>query len=157
MGPPRDLGANDDGFTILELMVVVLIIAILLAIAVPSFLGARNTANDRAAQSNLRNAHTNALVYYADRQEYTQDTAVLSALDASLGYTNTLSLTVASVVYVEVPASGTYTALDTIYLGARSKAGQCFWIRTIGTSPEPRFSKNDCSGRPGDLSFAESW
>ena len=48
--------SSDDGFTLIELMVVVLIIAILLAIAVPTYLGARSRANDRAVQSNLRNA-----------------------------------------------------------------------------------------------------
>lgn len=46
----------DSGFTLIELMVVLLIIAILLAIAIPTFLGVTNSANDRAAQSNLTNA-----------------------------------------------------------------------------------------------------
>ena len=50
----RDRG--EDGFTLIELMVVILIIAILIAIAIPTFLGARQKAQDRAAQSNLRNA-----------------------------------------------------------------------------------------------------
>jgi type IV pilus assembly protein PilA len=58
--------SRDNGFTLVELMVVVLIIAILIAIAIPTFLGARVRAQDRAAQSNLRNALTAAKVYYAD-------------------------------------------------------------------------------------------
>src|SRR5262249_6810525 len=46
---------GDEGFTLIELMVVVLIIAILIAIAIPTFLGARQRAQNRAAQSSLRN------------------------------------------------------------------------------------------------------
>ena len=47
---------NERGFTLIELMVVLLIMAVLLAIAIPVFLGVRSNATDRAAQSNLTNA-----------------------------------------------------------------------------------------------------
>jgi prepilin-type N-terminal cleavage/methylation domain-containing protein len=50
--------AAEAGFTLIELMVVLLIIAILLAIAIPTFLGVTNSATDRASQSNLSNALT---------------------------------------------------------------------------------------------------
>jgi type IV pilus assembly protein PilA len=64
----RDGG--DDGFTLIELMVVVLIIAILIAIAIPTFLGAQNRARDRAAQSDLRNALTTAKTIATDHLGY---------------------------------------------------------------------------------------
>ena len=51
---------DDEGFTLIELMVVVLIIAILIAIAIPTFLGARQRAQDRATQADLRNASDDA-------------------------------------------------------------------------------------------------
>jgi prepilin-type N-terminal cleavage/methylation domain-containing protein len=61
----------EAGFTLIELMVVLLIIAILLAIAIPTFLGVTNSAGDRAAQSNLTNALTEAKALYQVNQSYT--------------------------------------------------------------------------------------
>ncbi|HZT66342.1 MAG TPA: prepilin-type N-terminal cleavage/methylation domain-containing protein [Acidimicrobiales bacterium] len=70
---------DDEGFTLIELMVVILIIAILLAIAIPTFLGARSRAQDRAAQSSLRNALTAADTSYANLNSY------LKAIDGTNG------------------------------------------------------------------------
>lgn len=58
--------SREEGFTLVELMVVILIIALLIAIAIPTFLGARTRAQDRAAQSELRNTLTAAKVLYSD-------------------------------------------------------------------------------------------
>ena len=67
---PRARARPDDdaGFTLIELMVVVLIIAILLAIAIPTFLGAQDRARDRAAQSDLRNGLTAAKTIATDHE-----------------------------------------------------------------------------------------
>jgi prepilin-type N-terminal cleavage/methylation domain-containing protein len=51
---------QDEGFTLIELMVVVLVVAVLLAIAIPAFLGSRSRSQDAAAKSNLRNVLTSA-------------------------------------------------------------------------------------------------
>ena len=78
---------EDEGFTLIELMVVVLIIAILLAIAIPTFLGARERAQDRAAQSDIRNALAAEKVHYTDDEEYTNNTTALASIEPSLEYT----------------------------------------------------------------------
>ena len=62
----RRLNKDEQGFTLIELMVVVLIIAILIAIAIPTFLGAQNRARDRGTQSDLRNALTAAKTIATD-------------------------------------------------------------------------------------------
>lgn len=72
---------DDKGFTLIELMVVVLIIAILIAIAIPTFLGLRKRAQDRAAQSNLRNALTAAKAFYTDEDTFTPSTGDFNALE----------------------------------------------------------------------------
>src|SRR6516162_1451351 len=78
----------EEGFTLIELMVVVLIIAILIAIAIPQFLGARQRAQDRAAQSDLRNALTAEKTVYVDNQAYDATTANMVAIESSLNWNN---------------------------------------------------------------------
>ena len=54
----------------------VLIIAILIAIAIPTFLGARKRAQDRAAQSDLRNGLTAEKTFYTDGEAYSNVAAL---------------------------------------------------------------------------------
>jgi type IV pilus assembly protein PilA len=61
---------NRKGFTLIELMIVIAIIGILAAIAIPQFAAYRAKSYNSAAQSDLRNVKTNLEAFFADYQEY---------------------------------------------------------------------------------------
>ena len=62
---------NRKGFTLIELMIVVAIIGILAAIAIPQFASYRQRAQDSAAKSALKNLATAQENYYAEYNTYT--------------------------------------------------------------------------------------
>jgi type IV pilus assembly protein PilA len=118
--------AGDEGFTLIELMVVLLIMAILLAIAIPTFLGVKGGAQDRAAQSNLSNALISAKSIFATTGTYPSNiTATLATQEPELSFlasagtaakgTNQISLGVSpsgnTLIVVNQSASGTCWAL----------------------------------------------
>jgi len=72
---------RDEGFTLIELMVVVMIIAVPIAIAIPSFLGFRKSAQDRSAQSELRNVLLSEKAFWLDNGDYTETAADITAFE----------------------------------------------------------------------------
>ena len=123
------LRSQDEGFTLVELMVVVLVISILIAIAIPTFLGARERAQDRAAQSDLRNGLVAAKVDYVDNEVYA--TGNLGAIEPSLtfGAMPAASTTVIGVLVEHV----TGTDAQIITLTRQSVAGDWFCVSDTAT------------------------
>lgn len=71
---------DEDGFTLIELMVVVAILAILLVMGTPTFLGVKARFQDRAAQSDLRNAVLSARILFTDNATFSSANETASGL-----------------------------------------------------------------------------
>lgn len=153
---------REDGFTLIELMVVVLIIAILVAIAIPTFLGARERAQDKAAQSSARNGLTAAKTIFTDNEDYADATVTeLSAVEPSLTFvasgTASSGQNEVSVNDNDADSNGTS---EQFYAAVQSDSGTCFFIQDDVTGPGTQFasSTNTCSGTQATSeSYSDSW
>ena len=135
----------DSGFTLIELMVVLLILAILLAIAIPTFLGTGKSAKDRGAQQNLHTALVDSdTVFQTNGQSFALGSSAqyasfpsfmvtsLATDQPSLGFTTSTSTSPSTVsVYVSAGGNG-------VVLANRSSAGDCWYTidnpRAISTT-----------------------
>ena len=74
---------RDDGLTLIELLIVFMIMAILVVVAVPSYLKFKDRANASAARANVRSVVPALEAYKSDHDATGYSGATLSALQAS--------------------------------------------------------------------------
>lgn len=79
------MSRDSGGFTLVELLIVVVIIGILAAIAIPQFASSKGSALDAAAKSDLRNAMTAQEAYFAEADTYAPTAIAAGSFTTSTG------------------------------------------------------------------------
>ena len=101
----------DDGFTLVEVLVVILIIGVLAAIALPAFLNQREKAQDSEAKTLVGAAATALQIYEGDHETYAASEVQLAEIEPALGQANGFTTTGTRSTYtvtVDSRAGGTF-------------------------------------------------
>jgi prepilin-type N-terminal cleavage/methylation domain-containing protein len=157
----RAVRPEEDGFTLLELMMVMLIIGILITVLTPIFLGATTRAKDRAMEASLRNAATGAKSLYLANADYTQVTP--ASLSTELGALTFVGPGTLPSGQNSISVFGfTPTRL---FLSGQSKSGMCFYLTDDQTTGLTQYAKQNgaagcpanTSPPPGDPAWQSTW
>lgn len=128
----RSMRATQRGFSLIELLIVVAIILIMAAIAIPNYLRSRMLANEASATESLRAINTSAITY--------------NSLYQSVGFAPSLGALGGTEPCTPSPA--TACLLDSV-LSAGTKAGYAFVYTGDGQTPSAAYAVTATPTNPG--------
>jgi prepilin-type N-terminal cleavage/methylation domain-containing protein len=126
-----NIKSKERGFTIVELLIVIVVIAILAAISIVAYNGIQNRANDSAVQSDLANFAKKIQVYRVYNDEYPATAAQLD--DSNVDWrasTGAYATDTQNAYYCTQPATSINDAY--VILG-KSKSGTIFYVSSTGS------------------------
>jgi type IV pilus assembly protein PilA len=142
---------DEQGFTLIELMAVILIVGVLMVIALPTLLGARTRAYDRAAQSDVRNAFAAEKAYYTDTLTYTTNQALMTAIEPAITYLAGDTPLATGVAYLDLNPGP-----NELFVSAMSPSGTCWYLREIDGGGA-RFASDGACGPADTQAYTNAW
>lgn len=130
---------NQQGFTIIELLVVIVVIAILVALTLPNLFSAQTRARDTQRKNDLKNVKTQLETYYNDNNSYPTDANWDTALES--GYIDAVP---------EDPQGGAYTYVATDAAGVSPCAAEPCSSYTLTATLE---NENDVDTADGSADY----
>ena len=117
----KSLKKNQGGFTLIELMVVIVIIGILVAIALPNFIGAQDRAKLSSVKANMHTFQTVAETYAVDWGGVYPETADMARTEAETKSSNKYWKDFNNPFTSKTGAAGSYTDLATTTTAVANK------------------------------------